>query len=211
MTKGFKRLALTYFLISMGFLKKIEGHLVAPKAEANLQLSDQYVVLGDNLEGTFTVSPHEDIQAEEIRCEIRCTETVQVMRTEYDPAIKTMVSRQVTENKILYQARPICSPATELANGVSRAFKISINIPAGSRPTYTSVSDMVQWEIKGVVAIHGRPDVTTKEMQFQVILQSQRPVNEPPKLRLISCQYCQTEMPENTLTCPNCGARRTAQ
>jgi hypothetical protein len=64
----------------MGFLKKIEGHLVAPKADTNLQLSYQYVVLGDNLEGTLTISPHEDIKAEEIRCEIKCAETVPVMR-----------------------------------------------------------------------------------------------------------------------------------
>jgi hypothetical protein len=195
----------------MGFLKKLEGHLVAPKADVNLQILDQYVVLGDNLEGTFTVSPHEDIQAEDIRCEIKCTETAQVMKTEYDPAIKSMVNRQVTENRILYQAKPTCNPATELVNGINRAFKFSINIPAGSRPTYMSTGDSVQWEIKGVIAVHGRPDVTTKEMQFQVIPQSQRPANEPPKLRLIACQYCQTEMPENSLVCPNCGARRSAQ
>jgi len=193
----------------MSFLKKIEAHLIAPKADVSLQLTDQYVVLGDNLEGTFTVSPHEDIQALEIRCEIRCVETAQVTRTEYDPALRSMITRQVTENKSLYEAKPACNPATELVNGISRAFKFSINIPAGARPTYMAVNDSVQWEIKGVVVVHGRPDVTTKEMQFQVIPQSQRPVNEPPKVRLVSCQFCQTEMPENVLVCPNCGARRT--
>ncbi len=207
--KAFKRLAHKYFAVSMGFLKKIEGHLIAPKADVNLQLADQYFVLGDNLEGIFTVSPHEDIQADEIRCEIKCLETTQVMRTEYDPAIKSMVTRQVTENRILYQVKPVCSQTTELVNGSSRAFKFSTNIPAGSRPTYTSTGDLVQWEIKGVVAVHGRPDVTSKEMQFQVISQSQRPTNEPPKLRLVACQYCQTDMLENTLVCPNCGARRS--
>jgi hypothetical protein len=194
----------------MGFLKKIQGHLVAPKADANLQLSDQYAVLGENIEGTFTISPHEVIQAEEIRCEIKCSETAQVMRTEYDTSIKRMVTRQVTENRILYQAKPACNSATELINGISRPFKFSINIPAGSRPTYMSTCDIVQWQIKGVVAVHGRPDITTKEMQFQVIPQSQKPINEPPKLRLVACEYCQTGMPENTLACPNCGARRTA-
>jgi len=194
----------------MGFFKKLEAHLVAPKADINLQISDEYVVLGDNLEGTITVSPHEDIQATEIRCEIKCLETIQTMRTEYNPATKSMYTHQVTENTILYQAKPACNPATELVNGVNRAFKLSINIPAGSRPTYMSTNDAVRWEIKGVIAVHGRPDVTTKELQFQVITQNQRPANEPPKLRLVACQYCQSEMPENTLACPNCGARRTA-
>jgi arrestin (S-antigen)-like protein len=195
----------------MGFLKKLEGHLVAPKADVNLQLSDQFVVLGDTLEGTFTVTPHEDIQADEIRCEIKCMETAQVMKTEYDPVAKRMVTRQVTENRVLYQTKPPCTSATHLANGAGNTFKFSISIPVGARPTYMSAADAIQWEIKGVVAVHGRPDVTTKEIQFQVIPPSERPANEPPKIRLVACQYCQTEMPETTLTCPNCGARRTAQ
>ena len=194
----------------MGFLRKLEGHLIAPKVEVNLQLTDQFAVSGDNLEGTFTVTPHEDIQAEEIRCEIKCTETAQVIRNEYDPTIKAMVARQVTENRILFQAKFPCNPATTIGNGVSRSFKFSINIPVGARPTFMSAVDTIQWEIKGVVAVHGRPDVTTKETQFQVIPQSQRPANEPPRVRLVACEYCQAAMPETTLTCPNCGARRSA-
>ncbi len=195
----------------MGFLKKLEGHLVAPKADVNLQLQDQYAVLGDNLEGTLTVTPHEDIASDEIRLEIKCAETVKVMKTEYDPALKMVVNRQVTENLVLYQAKPQCNPAIALTNGVSSSFKFSIPLPAGARPTYMSAEDTVQWEIKGVIAVHGRPDVTTKETILQVIPPSERPQNEPPKVRLVACQYCQTEMPETTLTCPNCGARRTAQ
>jgi hypothetical protein len=195
----------------MAFLKKLEGHLVAPKADVNLQLSDQYAVLGDNLEGTLTVTPHEDIASDEIRCEIKCAETVKVMKTEYDPALKMVVNRQVTENLVLYQAKPQCNPAIALANGVNRSFKFSIPPPAGARPTYMSAEDTVQWEIKGVVAVHGRPDVTTKDTILQVVPPSERPANEPLKVRLVACPYCQTEMPETTLTCPNCGAKRTAQ
>lgn len=188
----------------------MKEHLVAPKADVNLQLNDSYFVLGDNLEGTFTISPYEDIQAEEIRCEVKCTETAEVMRTEYDPAAKRMVTRQVTETRILYSAKPACNPATQLVNGIARAFKFSINIPAGLRPTFMSTGDTVVWEIKGVVGVHGRPDVTSKEIQFQVISENQRPANEPPKIRLVACEYCQSQMPESELACPNCGARRKA-
>ena len=195
--------------MKMGFFKKIEDHLVAPKAETNLQLDDPYVVLGDNLEGTFTVSPHEDIQATEIRCEIKCTETSKTMRMQYNAAMKTTVAAPVTEKKTLYEAKPPCNPATELVNGITKAFRFSINIPAGARPTFMSTDDSVVWEIKGVVAVHGRPDVTTKEQVIQVIPQSERPASEPPKMRLVQCQYCQAEMPEGALACPNCGAKRT--
>ena len=194
----------------MSFFRKLENHLVAPKAELNLQLDNSYVVLGDDLEGNLTVLPHEDIQAEEIRCEINCTETAQVVRTEYDPALKRPVERQFTERRILFSAKPACSSAIQLSNGSKKDFKFKINVPAGARQTFQSLGDSVVWEIKGVIAVHGRPDVTTKETAFQVVLQSQRPANEPAKIRLVSCQYCQAEMPESILVCPNCGARRTA-
>ena len=193
----------------MGFLKKFENRLVAPKADLNLQLCDSYVVLGDNLEGALIVSPREDIEAIEIRCEINCVETAQVIRNEYNPALKTIVPRQVTETRVLYSEKPSCSPAIELINGITKEFKFSINIPAAARQTCQSINDQVEWKIKGVIGVHGRPDITTKEQCFQVLLQSQRPLNEPAKLRLVECQYCQTAMPENTLVCPNCGARRT--
>jgi hypothetical protein len=194
----------------MGFLKKLQGHLVAPKANISLQLSGSYVVLGDNLEGTLTIMPDEVIDAEEIRCEIQCKETARVLRTDYDPTVKRMVTREVTENRILYEAKPACSSATQLVTRVSRTFNFSVNIPAGARSTFMSTNDTVQWQIKGVVAVHGRPDVTTDDMQFQVIPENQRPANEAPKIRLIACEYCQKMMPENSLACPNCGAKRTA-
>ena len=87
-------------------------------------------------------------------------------------------------------------------------FNFSINLPVGGRPTFMSGTNEVRWEIKGVVAVHGRPDLTTKIIQFQVIPESQRPANQAPKVRLVSCEYCQTVMPETDLACSNCGARR---
>jgi len=194
----------------MSFFKKFENHLVAPKADVNLTITDSCAVLGDTVDGTFTVTPHEDIVAEEIRCEIRCDEAVQVNRTEYDPVCKCMVNRQVTENRVLYQAKPSCGQPATLANGVTKTYQVSVPLPPAGRPTFVSAYDNVRWLIKGVVAVHGRPDVTTKEVPLQVIPQSERPANQPAKVRLVNCQYCQAAMPEDVLVCPNCGAHRTA-
>ncbi|MGD6932670.1 MAG: hypothetical protein ACQCN5_00500 [Candidatus Bathyarchaeia archaeon] len=194
----------------MDFLKKLGSHLTAPKADANLVLSEQFVVIGDCLEGTLTVLPHETIDADEVRCELDCIETARVMRTDYDPAAKRMVTRMVTETRKLYEVNPVCCPSTQLVNGVSRSFKLSVNIPIGSRPTFSSVNDNVEWQIKGVVAVHGRPDLTTDTIKLMVIPESQRPQNQAPKIRLVNCEYCESAMPETILACPNCGARRKA-
>jgi hypothetical protein len=197
-------------VILLGFLKKFTSHLTAPNADANLQLTEQHVVIGDNLEGTLTVIPHETIDCDEIRCELNCTETAQVIRNFYDPNIKRMVPRQVTETQTLYQANALCSPATQLVTGVTRTFKVNATIPMGSRPSFNSINDNIEWEIKGVVAVHGRPDLTTRKIQFQVVPESQRPQNQAPKIRLINCEYCQSAMPDTVLACPNCGAKRKA-
>ncbi len=194
----------------MGFLKKFSNRLTTPKADADLQLSEPYVVIGDCLEGTLTVNPHETIDADEVRCEIDCIETARVLRTDFDPVAKRMVTRQVTETRTIFQANPVCNPATQLINGVSRTFKLSVNIPVGSRPSLTSINDNIEWKIKGVVAVNDRPDLTTRTLQLQVISESQRPQNQVPKVRLVNCEYCQTAMPETVLACPNCGARRKA-
>lgn|GEM_PF-1116251 len=206
--KAFKRNIGSTLVMPMSFFKKLSNRVVTPKADANLQLSESYAVLGEDLEGTFTVTAHETVDADEIRCELDCTETVQVTRTEYDPTLKAHVTRHFTETRILYQTKPPCNPATQLVDDVTRTFRFSINIPAGARPTFMSAIDNIVWQIKGVVAIHGRPDITTQTLQFQVIPQSQKPQNQPPKIKLIPCEYCQTLMPETTLACPNCGARR---
>lgn len=197
-------------MIPLGFLKNFSKRLTQPDADANLQLSEQYVVLGDYLEGTLTINPRETIDADEIRCEIKCTETARVLRSYYDAAAKRMVTRMVTETSTLYQANALCSPATQIVNGVGRTFKLSASIPIGSRSSFTSINDNIEWEIKGVVAVHGRPDLTTRTVQFQVVPESQRPQNQAPKIRLINCEYCQAAMPDTTLACPNCGAKRKA-
>lgn len=194
----------------MGFLKKLGQRLTVPKADADLQLSEEYVVVGDCLEGTITVTPHETIDADEVRCEIDCVETARVLRTDYDPVAKRMVTRQVTETRTIFQANPVCCSATQLINGVSKSFKLSCNIPIGARPSLTSINDNIEWKIKGVVAVNDRPDLTTRTIQLQVIPESQRPKAQAPKIRLFNCEYCETAMPETILACPNCGARRKA-
>ena len=164
----------------MQFLRKLEEHLAAPKANVNLELFDKSIVLGDNLEGAITVLPYEDFEAEEIHCEINCVQDSLVLKTDYDLEAKSLVARQKTENRVLYQTKTQCSPATALYKGKKRAFLFSINIPAGAHATSMSAAELEQWEITGVIAVHGRPEITTKEQQFQVVAPNQRS-NEPQK------------------------------
>lgn len=117
------------------------------------------------------------------------------------------------ESSVLFSARPVLSGPTHLANGETRDFQLSVNIPAGGRATVQGMNQSVTWTIKGVVAVDGRPDVVSKIQLLQVVKPSAQPVvKEKEVVRqvvMIPCKYCGMLMDQLVTECPNCGAKRT--
>jgi hypothetical protein len=199
----------------MGFLKKFTNKLTAPEAIVQLRLTNYSVVLGDNLQGTLNVNSKEDFQVTEVRCEIDCVENAKVVREVYDAALKRSIPRVVDESSIIYSAKPALFGPSNFTNGEVRGIPVSINIPAGARPTYAGVDRRVTWTIKGVLAVDGRPDRTTETCVIQVIaptVQAQAAAVQREVIRtvvMIPCRYCQGLMDQTLTVCPNCGAKRT--
>ncbi len=197
----------------MPFFKSFTNKFTAPKANVQLKLNQYSATLGENLEGTLTVSSMEDFDVTEVRYEISCVEQARVIRQEYDPQLRRYLPREVQESQVLFAAKPALSGATHFANGENRDFPVSVNIPAGGRATMQGMDRSVTWSIKGVVAVDGRPDVVSKTVDLQVVQPSAQPViKEKEVVRqvvMIPCKYCGTLMDQLVTTCPNCGAKRT--
>jgi hypothetical protein len=199
----------------MGFLKKFTNKLTAPDAIVQLRFTNYSVALGDNLQGTLNVASKEDFDTTEVRCEIACIEQAKVIREVYDAALKRSIPRVVDESMIVYSAKPALSGPTHFTNGETRSIPISINIPAGARPTYAGVDRRILWTIKGVLSVDGRPDRTTETCEIQVItptMQAQAATVQKEVIRtvvMIPCKYCQGLMDQTLTACPNCGAKRT--
>jgi hypothetical protein len=197
----------------MSFFKKFKDRLTAPSARIMLQLNKNSFELGEYAEGSLSVSSDEDFDAKEIRCEIQCVEEAKRMKYVNDPALNRQVMREVTESATLYSAKPSFGGPIHITKGFSRTFPCKINIPAGSRPTFKSIDSKVTWTIKGVIAIEGRPDVTSSTTEIQVTQPTASPVAKEKEIIrevvMIPCKYCGTLMPQTETTCPNCGARRT--
>jgi len=103
----------------------------------------------------------------------------------------------------------------KMNNGYAGTFPLSVNIPAGGRPTYKSVDDNVTWLIKGVIAIDGRLDITSTKTEIQVLQPSAAPAVAVVKevireVVMIPCKYCGALMQQTETTCPHCDAKRTA-
>jgi hypothetical protein len=198
----------------MGLFKKFTNKFTAPNASVQLKFGSNCVALGENLTGTLTVFPKEDFDATEVRCEMQCTEQAQVIKDVYDSQLRRTIPRTVDETSVLFSARPPLAGPTKLITNGSVDFPFSINLPAGGRPTYHAVDRSVTWTIKGVVAVDGRPDVTSHTCEVQVVAPAAQPViREKEVLRevvMIPCKYCNGLMEQTLTVCPNCGAKRTA-
>ncbi len=194
----------------MSFFKKFTNKLTPPGANATLKFNSCCVALGENLTGSLTLCSREDFDATEVRCEIQCVEEAQVVKEVYDAELRRTVPKSVEDSAVLFSAKTPMSGALHLANGETRDFPFSINLPAGGRPTYQAVDRKVTWTIKGVVAVDGRPDVTSNVVQLQVVAPAAAPVvKEREVVVMIPCKYCGGLMEQTLTVCPNCGAKRT--
>lgn len=197
----------------MSFFKKFKDKFSAPNAAVALQLNKNSYTLGENIEGNLSVTSNEEFDAKEVRCEFQCVETKRKTVLQYDATLKRNVSKEVQESAALWSARPQMAALIHVTPGFSQSYPITINVPAGGRPTFHSVEQNVAWSLKGVIAIEGRPDVTSRPIEVQVSQPSASPViKEKEILRevvMIPCKYCGALMPQTETVCPNCNARRT--
>jgi hypothetical protein len=159
----------------VSFFKAIRDKSTSPEAGISLKLNKTSFALGENIEGTLTVSSSEDFEVTEIRCEIERIEEAKRLKRVCDERFHTYTEKEFNESATLYSARPAVSGPLKMNDGYTGTFPLSLNIPAGGRPTYKSVDDNITWLIKGVIAIDGRLDITSMKTEIQVLQPSAAP------------------------------------
>lgn len=195
----------------LAFLKKITEKVTPPRVNLSLSLKKNVFFLGENMEGELFLSSEEDLEAEEIRCELTCVESVKTQKRVYNPSLKREITTEVWETATLYSAKPsLCGP-TPIPKGFSGKFQFSINLPITLKPTYKGVDRKVSWLIKGVVAVKGRLDKTSPTIEVQVAQPPPTPITKEVirEVVMVPCKYCGTLFPQTETTCPHCGARRS--
>jgi rubrerythrin len=70
-----------------------------------------------------------------------------------------------------------------------------------------SLDRRVEWSLKGVVTVKGRPDATSKTVELVVV---PRELAQQPQPGTVTCKYCGTVYSQSLDQCPYCGAPRTA-
>ena len=206
----------------MGFFKKLKERVTSPKATVSLKLNKNSFAPGEKLEGTLTVSSEEEVDATEIRAELRCEERKKTLI--HDTEVITLSDgRKITRPRVredwvtetIFSENPQGSGPIHLSAGYKGEFPFSTTIPAGGQPSYSGGDRSVTWALKGVIGVKGRPDVTSSTSSIQVMMAPAVPTVITEKIVerevvMIPCQYCGTLFAQTAPSCPNCGAKRKA-
>ncbi|UCH31343.1 MAG: hypothetical protein JSV05_07555 [Candidatus Bathyarchaeota archaeon] len=188
----------------MGFFKRF----TKPKASVSLTLSEKTIELGNDLDGSVDVSCEEEFDATEVRAELRCIEKRRRERWIYDKKRGRKIRQVYWDIATLHSDNPRLGDKLHLVPNFRKTYPLSINIPVGGRESFDGLDASIKWLIKGVVAIKGRPDVTSETTELQVVKASAGSAPREKKVKMVSCEYCEGLMPQTDTSCPNCGAPR---
>jgi len=197
----------------MSFFKKITDRVTKPRSSVSLKLDKSAFTWGDKLEGKLTVSSEEEVDATEIRAELRCEEKRKESKYSNETFPKLAKSTETQWwTRTLFSDKPRGSGPIHLSAGYRGEFPFSTNV-AGGQPSYSGDARTVTWTIKGVIGIKGRPDVTSPTAGIQVAgapttITTEKIVER--EVVMIPCQYCGALFPQMVTTCPKCGAQRRA-
>lgn len=179
-------------------------------AKVSVLLDKPTFLEGETVTGRLVLDSDEAVRADEIRLEVRITETYQA------PAIRH-VGRSVTHTmethvKQIHAEDVRISGSLDISKGHKDEFPFSVNIPP-ARPTMPN--GVINRKIKGVVAVKGRPD-KTHEITVNVSYAPYAPAAAPAPAQVmvkeivkVPCKYCGALIPIEATRCTNCGAKFT--
>ena len=186
----------------MGFFKRFRK----PKTTVKLEIPKKSLALGTKTNLTITISSKEEIDATEIRAELRCNEKRRRERWTYNQRLRRNERHVYWDTATLLSEDLKASGPIHIVPGFKKTFHIKVNIPAGGRETLDGIDASVSWFIKGVVGVDDRPDPISETIELQVFRASGLSTKEESEM--VPCEYCGSLMPSTSSSCPICGAPR---
>ena len=181
------------------------------KARLELTANESKYSLGEQLKGKIKIVSDEEFIVDQAIVCLNCHENIKKTRiignqygtrqTEYwDSAITYSTS---------FKVFGVCT----IPQGFSGAYDYSLAISPAAKESLYSIDHYVKWLFYAVLQVRERPNLQTINYEIQVVKpqinQSSSVVKEVTReVVLIPCAYCSGLMPQTSVFCPNCGARR---
>jgi hypothetical protein len=183
-----------------------------PKAKIELYADKAQYSLGEQVTGKIKVASDEEFVVNQVLVRLRCIESIK--------KTKTWSSQFGTQQSEYWDRAEICNGSCKvfgsstIPQGFGATYNYVIGISFAAQQTLYSIDHNVKWMLSAVMESVGRPFVQTQEYEIQVA-NPQLSQNSPAIMKevtrevvLIPCSYCAGLMPQTSLFCPNCGARR---
>ena len=177
-------------------------------AKLTVLLDKSSFLEGETITGRVGLVSDEAVHADEIRLEIRVTESYSTLRTIWQNGRPQQVSNREVKTLVSENAR--VSGALDITKGDNEEFPFSISIPP-TRPTMPN--GIIERRLKGVMAVKGRPD-KTHEANVNVAYGGYGPAQNSSQVVVkeivkVPCKYCGALIPIESTRCTNCGAKFT--
>jgi hypothetical protein len=203
----------------MSFFKWLTNKLNPPRARIALTTQKNEYALGEEVKGDFQIVSEEEFEVERIAVNLSCCEDLRKTRTVTTQVGDTQKHRQEQywDQAELYSDKFVVCNAALIPQGFSAKYPFTLRIPTVARETYYSVDNNVKWWMTATVRVRGRPSIEAENRE--ILVAKQQPPPPPPQMVsketirevvLIPCAYCSGLMPQTSVFCPNCGARRRA-
>src|SRR5208283_1638884 len=185
---------------------------IPPKAKVELNSQETHYSLGDQVKGFVKITSDEEFEVSQAFIRLYCYESIKKSRT-----IGNQYGMQQTE---YWDSAVICDTSCKLFEHArmpqrfSGSYKYALAISPAAKETLYSIDHYVKWLLYAILVANGRPNISTANYEIQVakmqINQSSPTIMKEVtrEVVLIPCAYCSGLMPQTSIFCPNCGARR---
>ena len=136
----------------MSFFK----HFIPLKAKVWVSLDKPQFAEGEQVTGKVSATAEDYIQAQEVRIEARVFQNYEEMVWVTLPNNQRVQQREHRQDTLFSHDARISGPS-DFGKGPQRDFPFQVGIPT-FRPT--RAGGTIQYSVKGVIAVKGRPDVT---------------------------------------------------
>ena len=182
-----------------------------PKAKIELNVQKPQFFLGENVTGGIKISSDEEFDVTRAAVLLTCNENLKKTRM-----VGSQYGTQQVEywdNGVIYSTSCVLFGASRVPAGFAASYPFSLAVHCAAKETIYSVDHYVKWFLYGVLDVVGRPRVQTIAYEVQVARPQVNPpsssvVKEVREVVLLPCSYCSGLMPQTSIFCPNCGARR---
>ncbi len=182
------------------------------KARVELSAQKSQYSLGEQIKGFVKITSAEEFLLNQAFVCLNCNEKIKKSRIWGDQYGTHQT--EYWETAVTYGTSCKLFEYARIPQGFSGSYGYALNISAAAKETLYSIDHYVSWLLYAVLEAKDRPKIQTTTYEIQVV-RPQITQSSPTIMKevqrevvLIPCTYCSGLMPQTSIFCPNCGARR---